>query len=172
MAILPEERILYLGGGQLLTLRAAGDPEGAVPGRVEWSVDREDVAELTENPDGTATLRPLHAGTVKVTATDESGKKGTAAFTAAEPVTAVEIRVKGTAAPGKTVTLTAATIPEKPVRKDVEWRIDAGEEIAAIDAKGRLKIAKTAPAGTAITVTCRALGAPEPVEAVLEITVE
>lgn len=172
VAILPEERILYLGGGQPLALRAAGDPEGAVPGRVEWSADREDVAELTVNPDGTAALRPLQAGTVKVTATDESGKKGTAAFTAAEPVTAVEIRAKGAAAPGKTVMLTAVTTPEKPARKDVEWSVDAGEDIAVIDAKGRLKIAKTAPAGTVITVTCRALGAPEPVEAVLEITVE
>jgi len=41
-----------------------------------------------------------------------------------------------------------------------------------INAKGRLKISKTAKPGTVITVTCKAVGAPEPVIAEKEITVE
>ncbi len=172
VAILSDGTYLYLGGDHALTLSAAGDPEGSRIGSVEWSVDKPDIASLTVNPDGTATLRALAPGKVKVTATEETGKKGSAVFTAAEPVTAVEITAKGKAEPGKTVTLTAATTPEKPARKDIEWSVDAGEDVAVINAMGQLKIAKTAAPGTVITVTCTALGAPEPVAATLQITVE
>ena len=172
VAILSDGAYLYLGGDHALVLAAAGDPEGSRIGSVTWSVDKPEIASLTVNPDGTATLRPLAPGKVKVTATEETGKKGTASFTAADPVTAVEITAKGKAAPGSTVTLAAATTPAKPARKDVEWSVDAGGDVAVINAKGQLKISKTAAPGTVITVTCRALGAPEPVSATLQITVE
>ena len=172
VVILSDGTDLYLGGNHVLVLTAAGDPEGSRIGSVSWSVDRPEIASLTVNPDGTATLRPLAPGKVKVTATEETGKKGSAAFTAAEPVTAVEITAKGNAAPGKTVTLAAATTPAKPARKDVEWSVDVGEDVAVINAKGQLKISKTAVPGTVITVTCKALGAPEPVAAMMQITVE
>ena len=172
VVILSDGTDLYLGGNHALVLTAAGDPEGSRIGSVVWTVDRTEIASLTVNPDGTATLRPLAPGKVKVTATEETGKKGSAAFTAAEPVTAVEITAKGNAAPGKTVTLAAATTPAKPARKDVEWSVDVGEDVAVINAKGQLKISKTAVPGTVITVTCKALGAPEPVAAMMQITVE
>ena len=53
----------------------------------------------------------------------------------------------------------------------MEWSLDVGEDIATVD-KGKVKISKDAPAGTVITVTCTALGVPEPVTATAQITVE
>ena len=46
------------------------------------------------------------------------------------------------------------------------------ETVATVNQKGQVKIAKTAASGTVITVTCKALGAPEPVAATLALTVE
>jgi len=52
----------------------------------------------------------------------------------------------------------------------VEWTLDVGGDIATIT-KGKVKISKTAPEGTVITVTCTAVGAPEPVVKTVQITV-
>ena len=65
----------------------------------------------------------------------------------------------------------AKLTPKKPGNPALEWSIDVKEEIATINEKGQVKIAKTAPVGTVITVTCKALGAPEPIEAKIQIEV-
>lgn len=69
------------------------------------------------------------------------------------------------------MTVKAVTAPLKPDVPDLEWSLDTGEDIATVNNKGQVKIAKTAPAGTVITVTCRALGAPEPLVRTVEISV-
>ena len=171
--ILTTGTYLYLDSNHSLTLTPAADPENAKLMGLTWTMSKEGFAELTENEDGSVTLTPVSAGVVTVTVTDAAGKKGTVKITVTDqPVTAVEIVTKGAAAPGKTVTLTAKTIPDKPACKDVTWSINVDESIATVDAKGILKIAKETEPGTVITVTCTALGAPEPVTTTLDVTVE
>ena len=87
------------------------------------------------------------------------------------PVETVELTVKGNAKPGATVTVSAALAPREAGNKNVEWSLDVGEEIAVINANGQVRISKEAASGTKITVTCTALGAPEPVQTTVEIEV-
>ena len=89
----------------------------------------------------------------------------------AEPVTDLELSLTGKQTPGGTVTVKAVTAPLKPDVPDLEWSLDTGEDTATVNNKGQVKISKSAPAGTAITVTCRALGAPELVVRTVEISV-
>ena len=70
----------------------------------------------------------------------------------------------------RTVTVKETLAPKQAGNKNVEWTLDVGEDIATV-AKGKVKIAKTAAAGTVITVTCTALGAPEPVVRTVQIEV-
>jgi len=173
ISISSEDTFMYAGSGKALLLTASCTPETAKLIGLKWSVSKSETAEIKDNGDGTATLTPLTPGTATVTATDSAGKKGTARFTVTDrPVTAVEIIVKGTPAPGRTVSLSATLTPAQAARKDVLWSIDADESVAAVNARGQLKIMKDVPAGTVITVTCTALGAPEPVKAELTLTVE
>ena len=88
------------------------------------------------------------------------------------PVESLELTVRGKPRPGKSVNVTAGITPKNAGNKAVEWSIDASDDTAVINAKGRLKISKTAKPGSVITVTCKAVGAPEPVIAEKEITVE
>ena len=87
------------------------------------------------------------------------------------PVETVELALKGTARPGGTVTCSAALQPRNAGNKNLEWSLDVGEEIAAVSARGQVKISRDAPAGTTITVTCKALGAPAPVISTIRIEV-
>ena len=77
----------------------------------------------------------------------------------------------GNVKPGGSVTVTAVLQPKTAGNKNVEWSLDVGEDIATIDAKGKVKISKDAASGTKITVTCKALGAPEPVTATTVIEI-
>ena len=171
--IVASDTFLYVGSSRTITLTASPDPEGSKLMGLTWKAAKEGLAEIQDNGDGTVTLTPVAPGALTVTATEAGGVKGTVKITVTDKiVTAAEIAAKGAPAPGKAVTLTAKLTPAAPARKDVTWSIDVDETIAKIDAKGKLTIAKDAPAGTVITVTCTALGAPEPVEAKLELTVE
>lgn len=164
---------LYLGSDDSLTLNVSGDPQETKLIGLTWSMSKEGIAELKDNGDGTAVLTPVMPGTVTVTAAETAGKKAAVKITVTDkPVTSVEITMKGKAAPGKTVTLSAKLAPDRPARKDVSWSIDADSSIATIDARGQMKIAKDAPAGTVIRVTCTALGAAQPVEATMDLTIE
>jgi hypothetical protein len=137
-----------------------------------WSAGKKEIVEITAADDGTAEIRPLKAGKVTVTVKAPGGKSAKLNVNTVEPVTGLELAVKGAAKPGKTVTVSAALEPKNAGNKALEWSVDVGEDVAAITQKGQVKIAKTAEAGTVITVTCRALGAPEPIEKTIEITVE
>lgn len=167
------DTMLYMDGGHTVNLKAKADPEDAKLLGLSWVMNKEGFAELKDNGDGTATLTPVSPGALNVTVTEAGGKKGTAKITVTDKaVTAVEIVMKGTASPGKTVSLTAKLTPDKPAKKDVTWSINVDENIAVINTKGQLKIAKDAPAGTVIKVTCTATGAAQPVAATMDVTVE
>ena len=106
-----------------------------------------------------------------MTVKEPGGKSAKISIVVGDPVTAVALSAKGKAKPGGTVTLAAKLTPAKPVNKAVEWSVDVGEDVATINEKGQLKIQQGAAEGTVITVTCKALGAPEPITETIQVTV-
>ena len=56
-----------------LTLTVSPSPTNADLPTIVWTVSDEDIIELVDNGDGTATISPLSTGTVAVTATTEDG---------------------------------------------------------------------------------------------------
>ena len=168
----PAELYFYVGTDTPQSLKALPEPETVPPLGITWTASKKDIVEITAGEDGTAEIKPLAAGKITVTAKEPGGKSGKASVSIVEPVTGLELTMKGKAQAGKTVTLTAALEPKKAGNKNLEWSVDVDEAVASITAKGQLKIAKTAEAGTEITVTCKALGAPEPIVKTLKVTVE
>ena len=167
----PAKVVLFTGSDASVTVRAIPEPESATLSGITWSLKKEGIVELTPSSDGEAVLKPLAAGKTTVTLAETGGKKATVNVLVAEPVTGLELSLAGKQVPGGTVTVKAVTTPLKPDVPDLEWSLDVGEDVATVNAKGQVKISKAAPAGTVITVTCKALGAPEPVEGTIPITV-
>ncbi len=172
MTLEPATLFFYTGTDTPQTVKAVMEPATVPPTGLTWTAGKKDTVEITAADDGTAEIRPLTAGKVTVTVKAPDGKSAKLNISTVEPVTGVTLAVKGTAKAGKTVNVTAALEPKKAGNKALEWSVNVGEDVATINAKGQLKIAKTAEAGTVITVTCKALGAPEPIEETLDITVE
>ena len=168
----PEKVVLFAGTDACITVKAVPDPESAMLTGLSWSMKKEGIVELTPVSDAEAVLTPLAAGKTTLTLSEAGGKKATVNILVAEPVTDLELSLTGKQVPGGTVTVKAVTTPQKPDVPDLEWSLDVGEDIATVNARGQVKISKTAPAGTVITVTCRALGAPVPVVRTILITVD
>ena len=167
----PAELVFYTGSFHPAALSVTADPAVLTLDGCAFSVSKAGIVELTDNGDGTATVSPVAPGKTDIVAR-AGGKTLKIKVLVADPVTAVEITRKGKNVPGGTMDFSGKLTPAKPAVPDVLWSVDADESIAVISEKGRLKISKGAPAGAVITVTCTALGAPEPVSASCEITVE
>ena len=168
----PAEVFLYEGSDATVTVLAVLDPDTVPLTGITWTLKKEGIAEMNAADDGTATFKAQAAGKTQVTVKEPGGKSAVLKVNVVEPVTEVTLSAKGKAAPGKTVTVSAALEPKKAGNKNLEWSLDVDETVATINAKGQVKIAREAAAGTVITVTCKALGAPEPVVSALQITVE
>lgn len=166
-----KEVFLYAGTEQAVTVKPVLTPDSIPPRGITWSLKDQGVAALTPGEDGAAVFRPLSAGKTTATVTEPGGKKADVKVTVTDPVTDVELTVSGKPKAGGTVTVKAATLPKSAGNKDVEWSLDVGEDIATVK-KGAVKIQKGVPAGTVITVTCTAAGAPEPVVKTVQIVVE
>lgn len=167
----PAEIVFYTGTSAPVTLKITADPDVLTLTDCAFAAAKKGIVDITDNGDGTAVVSLLAAGKTEINI-QAGGKKTKVKVLCADPVTAAEIAVKGKCVPGGTVTCSAKLTPAKPAVPAVQWSVDVDESVAAIDEKGRLKIRKEAPAGTVIHVTCTALGAPEPVTATAEITVE
>ncbi len=167
----PAELVFYTGSFHPTTLSVTADPAVLTLEGCAFSVSKAGIVELTDNGDGTAVVSPVAPGKTDIVARAD-GKTLKIKVLVADPVTAVEITCKGKNVPGGTIDFSGRLTPARPAVPDVLWSVDADESIAVISEKGRLKISKDAPAGTVITVTCTALGAPEPVSSACEITVE
>lgn len=171
IAVEPKEVFFYAGTDAQETLRAVLAPETVPAVGLTWTLKKEGVVELTDNGDGTATVKPLDAGKFTVTLTEPGGKTATATVNVTEAVETVELSLKDKPFPGASVGISASVLPKSAGNRAVSWSLDVGEDIATISEKGQLKIGKETPAGTVIRVTCTAEGAPEPVLAVLEVVV-
>ena len=62
--------------------------------------------------------------------------------------------------------------PEKPSSRKVIWTIGQGKEIATVSSEGRLTVKKDAPAGSVITLVCRAECSSLERTAEMKVTVE
>ncbi|MBR2661014.1 MAG: hypothetical protein IKE15_06380 [Clostridia bacterium] len=167
----PSEIFFYTGTDSDVTVKAKIDPDTVPPIGITWTPAKKGIVEIepdTEN--GTAVIRPLAAGKTTIQVKEPGGKNGKLAVSVTAPVESIELAVSGKAVPGGTVTVKETLSPKQAGNKYVEWSLDVGEDVATVS-KGRVKIAKTVPAGTVITVTCTALGAPEPVVSTIRIEV-
>ncbi len=167
----PERVYFYVGTYKAQTVKAVVEPEKAPTTGLTWKAKQEGIVEITDNQDGTATLKPLAVGKTSVVVTEPGGKKAKFKAIVTEPVTEVKLSISGRNNPGCAVTVREELIPKGVGNKNVEWSLDVGEEIATVS-NGMVRISKDAPVGTVITVTCTALGAPEPVKASVQIKVE
>ena len=166
----PTELFFY-NGTAAQTVKARLEPATVPPEGITWTAKQEGIVEITDNKDGTATIKPLAAGKTTVTAAESGGKRTDLKITVQEPVTGLTLEAEGKNYPGGSVMVRENVAPKEAGNKKVEWSLDVGEDIARIK-QGLVKISKNAPIGTVITVTCTAPGAPEPVTASVQIRVE
>ena len=171
LAVEPKVLTFYEGETREETVQVALTPDTVPPLGLTWAAKPEGIAEIIEGDDGSATIKPLKAGKTVVTVKEPGGKSTKLNVSVLVPVESVELTAKGKAKAGGTVTVMAALSPKKVGNKAVEWSLNVDEEIATISAKGQIKISKTAPEGTVITVTCKATGAAEPITTTMDITV-
>ena len=171
IAVEPAELWFYTGTDDSAEVKAVLEP-GSVPAQgISWEDAKKGIVEITANRDsGTAVIRPLAAGKTTVQVKEPGGKNAKLTVSVVDPVKELELTVKGTPKAGSTVTVQETILPKQAGNKTVEWTLDVGGDIATIT-KGKVKISKTAPEGTVITVTCTAVGAPEPVVKTVQITV-
>ena len=88
------------------------------------------------------------------------------------PVTSLDLSVRGTVKAGGMLQVYATILPKTASNRTVEWSVNVSKETAYITPQGMLKVHKGVAPGTQIQVTCTAVGAPEPLAAVITITVE
>ena len=171
IAVDPAELFFYVGKEDPQTVRAALTPDTVPLLGITWTPAKAGVVEITETEAGTVSIKPLTAGKTTIAVKEPGGKNAKLNVSVVDPVEAVELSLKGNVKAGGAVTVSAALQPKTAGTKNLEWSLDVGEDIATIDAKGKVTISKEAPSGTKITVTCKALGAPEPVISTIEIEI-
>ena len=157
---------------QPVTLKATIEPEGIPLELLSWTPNNGQTLEVTAGKEGTAIVTGTGDATnsVKVTVPD-----GTIKVVPVKTVTAVEsleLKRSGDPKPGGKVSYTAVLFPSKDIAGTLKWSLNAGEEVAQINEKAVVLISPDAAPGTVITVTCQAIGAPEPVIATDVFTVE
>lgn len=171
IAVEPAELFFYVGTDDAQTVRAILTPDTVPLTGITWTPAKAGIVEIEETGDGTVSVRPLAAGKTVIAVKEPGGKNAKLAVNVVDPVESVELTLKGNAKAGGTVSVNATLQPKTAGNKNLEWSLDVGEDVATIDTKGKVKISKEAASGTKITVTCKALGAPEPVVATIEIEI-
>ena len=168
----PAELFFYVGNEDAQTVKASLEPATVPPTGLTWTPVKTEIVEITDVEDGVVSIKPMAAGKTAIEVKEPGGKKAKLNVNVVDPVEAVELGAKGNAKPGGSVNMSVTLQPKQAGNKNVEWSLDVGEDIATINAKGQMKISKEAASGTKITVTCKALGAPQPVVATMEIEVQ
>ncbi len=166
----PANIIFYSGITESQILHVTADPPGYPLSGILYALSTKGVIDITDNGDGIATISPIKNGKATLTV-KANGKSRQIPIVCVDPVTAVEIVIKGKAMPGSTVYCSSVLTPSKPGIPTVEWDVDVDESIASIDYKGNLKISKNATVDSIIHISCTATGAPEPITAFYELTV-
>ena len=172
IAVEPATMTLYLSPESEGRAKASIIPENIPPIGLTWKADKKGNVDITPEDDGEIVIRPLKAGKTSVTVRELGGKTAQVRVKVIEPVTDMELAVNGTPRAGRIVRMTVNLIPRSAGVKDVGWSLDVDESIAKISSRGNISISPDTPAGTMITVTCVAYGAPEPVSKYITFTVQ
>ena len=169
----PGEIFLYTGSDQEVTVKAALNPDTVPPESLTWIMKKEGIADMHVTESDTAVFKAVGNGQTQVIVRESGGKQATLNVKVVEPVTAVTLAPpRGKVSPGNIITVSVSLEPKKAGNKKLEWSLDVDETVATINSTGQMKISKNAERGTVITVTCKAVGAPEPVVTELQIPVE
>ena len=127
-----------------------GNDLGDFSGYYRFTSSNPKVATVKE--DGTVKAVGKGSATITCQALDGSGKKATCKVTVAEGVYDLTLSGQLSVAPGASATIKAKTEPASFTGKKVTWRIDPAVEGVTVSASGVVKVAKTVPVGTSITV--------------------
>ena len=167
----PAKIVLYTGGPPL-TVKAVADPDTIPLTGLTWSSSKKNIVQIIpDEENGAADVLPLQAGETVVTVREPGGKEARMTATVVIPVEDIQLKVTGKAVPYGTVTVKETVLPKTAGNKNVEWSLDVDPGTATIEGKGKIKIGGKVKAGTIITVTCTAYGAPEPVVKTIQIEV-
>ena len=167
----PAELFFYVGTEDPQTVKAVLEPASVPPVGLTWTPAKKDIVEITSVEDGVVSIKPLKAGKTDIAVKEPGGKNAKLTVNVVAPVESVELKVNGKPKAGGKVNIAAALAPKNVGNKAVQWSLDVGEEIATINEKGQLTIGKEVTSGTKITVTCTALGAPNPVVGTIVVEV-
>ncbi|MBE6069872.1 MAG: hypothetical protein E7211_19590, partial [Clostridium lundense] len=121
-----QRRVTTHVGNDDVTLIATVTPSNAADPSVTWTIDKADVAAITNNGDGTATVRAEKIGEAQITVTTNDGKfTDTCYYTVlATPVTSITLsETEWTTAlkNSETLELTADVAPSNATDKTVVW---------------------------------------------------
>ncbi|MBR4529476.1 MAG: Ig-like domain-containing protein, partial [Lachnospiraceae bacterium] len=150
------------------TVTDAAGNDANISQKVTWKTSNAKVAEVN----GSGVVKPLSAGTAKITATTADGMNKSASVTinVAALVTDIDVKAAGDAtmiAQGKALQFTAAVKPVRAANKNVTWSFEADysdvEDVAfnpadlpknpiSVTAAGRLSVNVKVPAKTKIRV--------------------
>ncbi len=167
----PVELFFYVGTEDAQTVKVSLEPATVPPVGLTWTPVKAGIVEITEVEDGMVSIKPLAAGKTDIAVKEPGGKNAKLKVNVVAPVESVELKANGAAKAGGKVKIVATLSPKDVGNKTVQWSVDVGEDVAKIDDKGQLTIAKGVPSGTKITVTCTAVGAPNPVIGTIVIDV-
>lgn len=167
----PAEVFFYTGTEAEQTVKATLEPDTVPATGITWKAQKDGIVEIKANDDGTAMIKPVAAGKTTITVAEPSGKKVRMNASVVAPVEQVELKISGKQIPGGKVNVKETLIPKNVGNKKVEWSLNVGENVATINEKGQITISKEATPGTKIIITCKAVGAPEPVVATAEFEV-
>ena len=142
------------------TVTAAVLPENATNKTVTWTAEPADAVELTDNKNGSCTVKALTKGTVTVTAKTEDGEK-TAACEVECTVSVTGIALDQETATiefEKTVTLTATVTPEEASDKTVNWTAEPADAVELTDNGDGTCVVKGLKVGDAVVKATTADG--------------
>ena len=165
------ELFLYAGTGTPGTVKVSLEPEAAPPIGITWTARRSGIVSIAPGDDGSAAFTPIASGSTPVTIASPSGKTARLNVRVVEPVQQVELALSGQPFPGGRVAVKSTLLPQTAANKQLEWSLNVDADVASINDRGRITISNQAAPGTKIIVTCKALGAPEPVVSTLEFEV-
>ena len=151
---------LKLPLGTSETVTAAVLPENATNKTVTWTAEPADAVELTDNKNGSCTVKALTKGTVTVTAKTEDGEK-TAACEVECTVSVTGIALDQETATiefEKTVTLTATVTPEEASDKTVNWTAEPADAVELTDNGDGTCVVKGLKVGDAVVKATTADG--------------
>lgn len=167
----PSEVFFYVGSDTPQSVKAILEPETVPPIGLTWEEQKHGIVEVSEVEDGVVSIKPIATGKTVITVTDPNGKKSKLNVSIIEPVESIELKLSGKQTPGGKVSVKETLLPNNAGNKKVEWSLNVDESIATINEKGQIIINRDATVGTKIVVTCKALGAPEPVVSIIEFEV-